>query len=168
MPRSFDIVNQSPASVEQVLTAFTRKEYWLQRHEAVQPGLSLESFFVDSDGTVTTRSIHRVGRELLPGVVARLIPGELEIVQTEEWRPQRDRRARGHVSVVAAMGLGSGVAQAWLAPDGSTGSVLQFAARVEVKIPLLGRKLEKTFGADLAEAIRMIGSFTTAWVAEHG
>jgi hypothetical protein len=62
-------------------------------------------------------------------------------------------------------GLGSGRAEAWLTPVGS-GSRLRFAATVQVKIPLVGRKLENSMGADLAENIPMIQRFTTAWITE--
>jgi hypothetical protein len=38
---------------------------------------------------------------------------------------------------------------------------------VEVKIPLVGGKLENSIGADLAEDIPAIQRFTTEWIAEH-
>jgi hypothetical protein len=61
--------------------------------------------------------------------------------------------------------LGSGRAEAWLTPVGR-GSRLRFAATVQVKIPLVGGKLENSIGADLAENIRVIQRFTTAWITE--
>ena len=63
-------------------------------------------------------------------------------------------------------GLGSGRAEAWLAPA-SNGSQLRYAVRVEVKIPLVGGKLEKSIGAGLAESIPAAQRFTTTWIAEH-
>jgi hypothetical protein len=47
------------------------------------------------------------------------------------------------------------------------GSRLRFAATVQVKIPLVGGKLENSIGADLAEDISAIQRFTTTWIAEH-
>jgi hypothetical protein len=47
------------------------------------------------------------------------------------------------------------------------GSRLRFAATVEVKLPLVGGKVENSIGAELAENIRAIQRFTTAWIAEH-
>ncbi len=47
------------------------------------------------------------------------------------------------------------------------GSQLRFAVRVEVKIPLVGGKLEKSIGANLAENIPAVLRFTTTWIAEH-
>jgi hypothetical protein len=56
--------------------------------------------------------------------------------------------------------------EAWLAPAGN-GSRMRFAATVQVKIPLVGGKVENSIGADLAENIPAIQRFTTAWIAEH-
>jgi Protein of unknown function (DUF2505) len=38
---------------------------------------------------------------------------------------------------------------------------------VQVKIPLVGGKLENSIGADLAENISAIQRFTTTWITEH-
>ena len=166
MSRSFDILTESSASVEQVHAAFSREDYWLARHAAFDATSTLDSLIVDADGTVTVRAIQHLGRQLLPGVVAKLIPGELKILHSETWRPVGDRRIRGQVSVSAPVGLGSGRADAWLAPAGN-GSQVRFAATVEVKIPLVGGKFENSIGANLAENITVIQRFTTTWIAEH-
>jgi len=39
--------------------------------------------------------------------------------------------------------------------------------RLEVKIPLLGGKLEKSIGANFVENIPVVQRFTTTWIAEH-
>jgi hypothetical protein len=166
MPRSFDILTESPASVEQVHAAFSREDYWLARHAAFDATSTLDSLTIDADGTVTVRATQHLGRQLLPGMVAKLVPGDLKILHSERWRPVGDHRVRGEVSISAPVGLGSGRAEAWLAPAGN-GSQLRFAATVEVKIPLVGGKVENSIGADLAENIPAIQRFTTAWIAEH-
>jgi hypothetical protein len=163
----FDILTESPASVEQVHAAFSREDYWLARHAVFDATSTLDSLIVDADGTVTVRAIQYLGRQLLPGVVVKLVPGDLKILHSETWRPVGDGRVRGQVSISAPVGLGSGRAEAWLAPAGN-GSQLRFAATVEVKIPLVGGKLENAIGADFAENIAAIQRFTTAWIAEHG
>ena len=60
------------------------------------------------------------------------------------------------------------------APDGHywadaevNGSQVRFVVRVEIKIPLLGGKLEKSMGAGLAENIPALQRFTSTWIAEH-
>ena len=113
--------------------------------------------------------IQHLGRQLLPGVVAKLVPGDLKILHNETWRPVGDRRVRGQVSVSAPGGFGSGRAEAWLTPVGSggTGSQVRCAATVEVNIPLVGGKLENSIGAELAENISAFHRFTAEWIAEH-
>ena len=87
-------------------------------------------------------------------------------MQSETWTPVGDGQVRGQVNISASPGLGSGRAEAWLEPSGS-GSRMRFLVRVEVKIPLLGRKFEKSMGANLAEGIPALQRFTTTWIAEH-
>ena len=53
MPRSFDVSFESPASVEQVHSAFSDEDYWLARFAAFGGDNTLDSLIVDSDGTVT-------------------------------------------------------------------------------------------------------------------
>jgi len=167
MSRSFDIFTESSASVEQIHAAFGREDYWLARIAADDAATTtLDSLIVDADGTVTVRATQRLGRQLLPGLVAKLVPGDLKILNCETWRPVGDRQVRGQVSVSASGGLGSGRAEAWLAPA-SNGSQLRYAVRVEVKIPLVGGKFEKSIGTGLAESIPAVQRFTTKWIAEH-
>ena len=166
MSRSFEISTESPASVEQIHAAFGREDYWLARLAAGDATTTLDSLIVDADGTVTVRATQHLVRQLLPGLVAKLVPGDLKILASETWRPVDDRQVRGQVSVSAPGGLGSGRAEAWLAPAGN-GSQLRSAVRVEVKIPLVGGKLEKSIGAGLAESIPAMLRFTTTWITEH-
>ena len=166
MSRSFDIVTESPASVEQIHAAFGREDYWLARIAAGDATTTLDSLIVDADGTVSVRATQHLGRQLLPGLLAKLVRGDLKIVHSETWRPNGNGQVLGQVSVSASGGLGSGRAQGWLAPAGN-GSQLRFAVKVEVKIPVMGGKLEKSIGANLAESIPAVQRFTTTWIAEH-
>ena len=166
MSRSFDVLTESPASVEQIHAAFGREDYWLARIAAGDATTTLDSLIVDPDGAVTVRATQHLGRRLLPGPVAKFIPGDLKILNCETWRPVGDRQVRGQVSVSASGGLGSGRAEVLLAPT-SNGSQLRYTVRVEVKIPLVGGKFEKSIGADLAKSIPEMQRFTATWIAKH-
>lgn len=166
MPRSFDVFTESPASVEQIHAAFAHEEYWLARTAVDGLATTLDSLIVDADGTVKVRITQHLGRQLLPGLVAKLIPGDLKFLHSETWSPVGDRQVRGQVNVSASAGLGSGHGEAWLAPA-SNGSQLRFAVRMEVKIPLVGGTLEKSIAAELTQNITDIQRFTTTWIAEH-
>lgn len=166
MSHSVDIYVESPASVDEIHAAFGREDYWLTRLAAGDAVTTLDSLTVGADGTVTMRATQHLGRQLLPGLVARLLPGDLKIAHRETWTPLGDGRVRGKVSVSASGGVGSGRGEAWLAPAGA-GSRMRFAVRVEVKVPLLGGKLEKSIGAGLTQNIPELQRFTTNWIAEH-
>lgn len=166
MPHSFDIWTESTASVEQIHAALGREDYWLTRLATSDATTTLDSLIVDADGTVAVRATQHLGRQLLPGVVAKRLPGDLKILHRETWRPVGDGQVRGQVSVSASGGFGSGRGEVWLAPAG-IGSQTRFAVRVEVKIPFLGGRLEKSIAAGLAENIPELQRFTTMWIAEH-
>ncbi|GBE64903.1 hypothetical protein MFM001_13650 [Mycobacterium sp. MFM001] len=167
MPRSFDISAESPASVEEIHAAFAREDYWRARMAAADATTTLDALVVDADGTVTVRVTQHVARQLLPGPVAKFVPGDLKIRHNETWAPVGDGQVRGQVIVSIPRGLGSGHAEAWLTPSGD-GSQLRFAVKVELKIPLVGGKFEKLIGESLAVSIPAVERFTTTWIAEHG
>ena len=166
MSRSFDILTRSPARVEQIHAAFGREDYWLARIAAGGAATTtLDSLVVDADSAVTVSVTQHLGRQLLPGLVAKFVPGDLKIMNCETWKPVGNRQVSGQVSISCGE-LGSGRAEVWLAPA-SDGSQLRYAWRVEVKIPLVGGKLEKSIGAGLAKSIPAVQRFTTMWIAEH-
>jgi|SRR6185437_3260212 hypothetical protein len=167
MSRSFDVLTESSASVEQIHAAFGREDYWLARIAAGAAATTLDSLVADADGTVTVRTTQHLGRQLLPGLIAKFVTGEVKIVQTETWRPDGQRQVRGQVSVSASGGWGSGHAETWLAPTEGGGSQLRATVLVEIKIPLVGGRLEKSIGSGLAEGIPEALGFTTTWINEN-
>lgn len=166
MPCSFDVSFESPASVDQVHSTFSDESYWLARLAAFGGGVTLDSFFVDSDGTVTVTTTQDLRHDALPGVVAKLYRGDLNILRNETWRPIGCRRVSGEISVDAAGAPGSGHGAALLAPLGN-GSQLKFTATVEFKVPLIGDKIERYIAGQFADGISEIQRFTTMWIASH-
>ena len=100
MPSSFDVVTESPASVEHIYAAYTRKDYWLARIEPGPALTTLDSLIVEDDGTVKVHVTQHIGRQLLPGPVGKLVPTELRMLHSETWRPDGDGQFRGHVRVL--------------------------------------------------------------------
>ena len=165
MPRSIDVVTESLASVEQINAAFCSEGYWLARL-AGDDSVRLDSLLVDAEGAVAVHITQHLGRHLLPGVVARAVHADLKLTYRETWQPDGDGHMHGKATVSAAGGLGSSRAQNSLVATG-TGSLLRSAVEVEVKIPLIGRKLEASIAAGLSESIPSTLRFTTSWIAEH-
>lgn len=165
MSRSFEIVTESAASVEAIHAAFSREDYWLARLGG-DPSSTLDSLIVDADGAVEVHITQHLGRQILPAPVANFIPGDLKLLYHETWRQTEDGHVQGNSHVSASGGLGSGRTDNWLTPTG-TASQLRAAGKVEVKIPLLGGKLEKSIAASLAKSIPATLRCTTTWIVEH-
>lgn len=166
MPHSFDVVAETPVSVQLIHAAFGREDYWHDRL-AGDAATTLDSLDVDADGSVAVRVTQHLGRQVLPAMVARAVPAELQLRYCETWRPVGDGSVRGTAEVSASGGLGSSRAENWLAPTGDA-SRLRSAVRVEVKIPLMGRQLEKMIANTLSNSIPEVLRFTTTWITAHG
>lgn len=166
MSRSFTGSAESTATVEGIHSAFGRKDYWRDRLATSDAATTLDSLELLTDGTVAVQYTLDVGRQLLPGSVARLLPNGMTMRYLETWTPD-DRVVQGQIGVTVSGGLGSCTADTWLEPTGH-GSQLRFAGRVKVKIPVVGGSLEKAIGADLAENIPSVLHFTTTWITENG
>jgi hypothetical protein len=165
MSRSFEIVAESAASVDQIHAAFSREDYWLDLL-AGDAGSTLDSLIVDTGGAVEVHITQHLGRQILPAPVASFVPGDLKLVYREKWRRTGDGHLHGNSHVSASGGLGSSRADNRLTPTG-TASQLRSAGKVEVKIPLVGGKLERSIGASLAKSIPATLRYTTTWIAEH-
>jgi hypothetical protein len=166
MPGSLDLVVEFPATVEQVHSAFSDEHYWVARLAAFGGSTRLHSLIVHADGTVTVATTQDLRRHALPRVVAKGVPGDLKILRKETWRPIGGRRVSGEIVVSAPGALGSGRADAVLAPT-QEGSQLRFTATMEVKVPLVGGRIERYIGGQLAEQIHAMQRFTTAWISKN-
>jgi len=167
MPRSFDFSVESPASVEQIHSAFSEEDYWLARLAAFGGGIGkLDSLMIGTDGSVSVVIIQDVRHEGLPKLVAKFYPREWRVVQNETWSPIGGGLVRGEVSITSHGAPGSGFGTALLAPA-QNGSRLKCTATVEFKVPLVGGKVESLIGRQLAKQFSVIQRFTHEWVTEH-
>lgn len=166
MPRSFRGLAESPAAVSEIHAAFRQEAYWLDRLASGDAVTTMDSLVVDESGAVAVRYTQHLGRRVLPGAVARLVPGDLRMDYTETWSPVEGGRADGRIAVAVSGNLGSCRATTWLEPDGA-GSRLRFEGTVKVGIPLVGGNLEKAVSADLAANVPSVLGFTTTWVVRH-
>ncbi|MFZ1161605.1 DUF2505 domain-containing protein [Mycobacterium sp.] len=165
MPRSFDVSVDSPASVDQVHAAFSTEEYWLARIGNLKGSTSLESLVVDDDQTVRVTTTQDLGRDLLPGIVAKFYRRDLSVRHTETWTPSGDQ-LRGAITVVVSGAPGSGSADASVAPT-PNGSLLSLSGTVEFRVPLVGGTVESFIAREFAHGIPDVQDFTAKWVTEH-
>lgn len=166
MPRSLEVSFESPATVEEVQAAFGNRHYWLDRLAAFGGAKSLDSLDIDADGTVTVVVIEDLRRGALPGMLAKLYRGDLNVRSTELWSPVGDGRVRGEIGVAVVGAPGSGAGTAVLAPW-RNGSQLSLSATVEFNVPLVGGKIESYVAGQFAEGFADIHRFTDNWIAER-
>jgi Protein of unknown function (DUF2505) len=166
MPRSFDMAAEYEASVEQVHRAFSDRTYWLERlADSGADQATLDSMTVSDGIDVVTTQVLR--RDRLPGIVTQFHPGDLSIVREERWSPVRDGKATATVTGGIPGAPVSLSGNAVLAPADNGGSRLEFTATIEVRIPLVGGKVENFIGGQLVELLIGEQRFTTAWITEN-
>ena len=158
-------------SVEKVYRAFSNQTYWHERlADSGADRATLDSLEVGKHGRgggIFIKTTQVLRRDRLPGVVTQFHPGDLAIVREETWSPVSGGKATATVTGVipgAPVTLsGTGV----LAPGENGGSRLEFTVAVEVRIPLLGGKVENLIGGQLVELLIAEQRFTTAWIREN-
>lgn len=150
---------------EQVHAAFCDEQYWLARLAASgADGWSLDSFRVGSDGGVDVVTSQVLRADRLPGVVHQFHHGDLEIRRAETWTGLSGESAQASVasSIVRAPVSLNGDANLSAIAGGTR---LTFQATVEVRIPLVGGKMEKFIGNQLINLLNDEQQFTTRWIA---
>lgn len=168
MPRSFDLSADYDGSVDEVHRAFTDEEYWRARLAGSGVDVAtLESMRVGAEDAVEVVTLQVIRSDKLPGMVTQLHSGDLCIRREETWGPVTGGAATGSVvgSIVDAPVNLTGTAA--LEPIGETGGTrLTFRATVQVRVPIIGGKLENIIGTRLAELIAAEQRFTTEWIAK--
>jgi Protein of unknown function (DUF2505) len=168
MPRSFDLSADYDGSVDDVHRAFTDANYWRARLAGSGVDVAtLESLRVGDEDTVEVVTLQVIRSDKLPGMVTQLHSGDLRIRREETWGPVTGGAATGSVagSIVDAPVNLAGTAV--LEPIEETGGArLTFRATVQVRVPIIGGKLENIIGAQLVELIAAEQRFTTEWITK--
>jgi hypothetical protein len=167
MPRSFDMAADYGGSVDQVFRAFSDEQYWLARLAGSGADkTTLDAMEPTANGGVDVLTTQTLRAERLPAVVTQFHHGDLSFVREETWGPIVEGRTEAVVkgSIPGAPATLHGTAV--LTPSGS-GARLEFRATVEVRIPLVGGKVENFIGSQLADLLSAEQRFTTEWIREH-
>lgn len=160
-----------PTSVEQVYRALSDERYWQARlADSGADEATLERLVVTGDGidVVTTQVLaaHR-----LPRLVTQFHRGDLVIRREETWTPLAGTRATADIAGSIAAAPVSLTGNAELSPEKAESpekntARLAFRAEVEVRVPLVGRKLENFISNQLVDLLSAEQRFTTGWIAE--
>jgi Protein of unknown function (DUF2505) len=169
MPRSFDVSADYHGSVEKIYRAFTDADYWLGRLEFSSVDESkLESMRVGGesgdDGTIDVVTLQVMHRRNLPGVVTQVHRGDLCVRREETWSALIDGTTTASIRGLILDSPVSVTGTAVLSSTASGSAKLNVEMSVHVRIPLIGGKLEKLIGAQLATLVSEEQRFTSMWL----
>lgn len=167
MPRPFDVRTDSPASVEQIHRAFGDEAYWHARIDEFGGGATtLDYLTVDPAGAVDVATTQDLRNNLLPGPLAKALRGDVQVVRAETWRRGGDT-VHGEVTITASGVPGSGVGTAVLQPVPG-GSRLTLAGTLEIRIPLVGGRIEQAIADQIVAELPQLQRFTSDWISQNG
>jgi hypothetical protein len=168
MPRSFDLAADYEGTVEQVHRALSDERYWLARlADSGADDATLDGMVVGDDGTIDVTTTQTLRADRLPGVVAQFHRGDLSIQREETWTGVQDGKATATVTGSIPGAPVTLTGSALLLPGAAGGSRLELKATVEVRVPLVGGKIENFIGNGLVDLIIAEQRFTTVWIAEN-
>lgn len=160
-------------NVEQVHAAFSDEQYWLARlADSGADHATLDAIRVGgpdgTDGSVEIVTTQVLRADRLPGVVTQFHRGDLLIRREENWGPVAGGTANATILGAIADAPVALSGAAVLVPLSAVGGArLKFRATVEVRIPLVGGKVENFIGHQLVELLIAEQRFTTVWIDQH-
>ena len=172
MPRSFDMSTDYGVTVEEVLRAFSDEEYWLARlADSGADDTTLDSMQLGgpsgTDGSIDVITTQVLRSDRLPGIITQFHRGDLRIRREEKWEPVTNGSATATITGSILDAPASLTGTAGLEPVAETGGArMKLRATVEVRIPLVGGKLENFIGNQLVELLIAEQRFTTTWIGE--
>jgi Protein of unknown function (DUF2505) len=172
MPRSFDMSTDYGVTVEEVLRAFSDEEYWLARlADSGADDTTLDSMQLGgpsgTDGSIDVITTQVLRSDRLPGLITQFHRGDLRIRREEKWEPVTNGSATAAITGSILDAPASLTGTAVLEPVTETGGArMKLRATVEVRIPLVGGKLENFIGNQLVELLIAEQRFTTTWIGE--
>jgi len=166
MPRSFDLAAEYGGTVEQVHQALSDERYWLARlADSGADDATLDSMSVGDDGSIDVATTQVLRADRLPAVVTQFHRGDLAIHREEIWTPVSDGQATATVGGSIHGAPVSLTGTATLAPGAGGGARLQLKVTVEVRVPLVGGKIESFIGNGLVDLMIAEQRFTTEWIS---
>lgn len=159
-------------SVEDVHRAFYEADYWTARlAETPVDVATIESMRLGGasgdDGTIEVITVQTVRSHNLPALVTQLHRGDLSVRREEIWTPVIDGIATASIAgsiVGAPVNLwGTGV----LSPKETGGSRMSAQITIQVRVPIIGGKLERLIGTQLRQLVAIEQRFTTLWIADN-
>jgi hypothetical protein len=166
MARSIDYRSPLAFPAEKVFAAMSDEEYLRARlRELGGPGSELLEHEATPEG-VRYRLKQGLSERDLPPVVSKVMNGDLAIQRLETLRRTAPGSYTGDVDVKIAGAPASAAGTMTLTDDGN-GSLFAVRADVEVKVPLIGGKIEEIVAEQVRRLLEAETDFTADWLRSH-
>jgi hypothetical protein len=141
--------------------ALVSEQYWKDRMAEVGgPDARLVKF--ESNGGTDIDMVQTVDQKYLPEFVTKIRPGNLEIHRSEKWGGLTGDTATG-TFVADVQGAPAKISGTTTLHVDGTGSSLTVHGEVEVRIPLLGGRVEEMIAEQLQRLMGKEDGFTQEW-----
>jgi hypothetical protein len=173
MPRPIRYRSRSENSAQRVFEALSDRAY-LEARQAELGGKGAALLKFDTGGSPPDQAEYTVrqgvGREDLPAAIQKVLSGDLVIERTENWRKTADGRYEGTIdaNVVGAPGRITGTMRLFDLDDiggGRAGSEFALDGEAQVKIPLVGGKVEAVIAEQVQKLVGKETQFALDWLA---
>jgi uncharacterized protein DUF2505 len=166
MARSIDYRSTLAFPAEKVFATMTDKEYLRARlREIGGPGSELLEHEASPE-SARYRLKQGLKESDLPPVVGKVLQGDLSIQRTESLRRTGPGMYGGDVDVAIA-GVPASASGTMRLADRGAGSEFEVHATVEVRVPLIGGKIEEIIAGQVRRLLEAETGFTVRWLASH-
>ncbi|NHU44875.1 DUF2505 domain-containing protein [Rhodococcus sp. A14] len=139
MAKSFEYSEQIAYPLDRVHATVTDRAFWQHRFEEAPGKLTLDDS--RGPGTLTATMRDTIGASSLPGLVRKVVSGELRVERADEWGALDGDRADGRISG-SSTGIPVKIECTSVLRASVDVTVLDVAGSVHVKIPLVGGQIE--------------------------
>lgn len=157
-----------PHNAEAVVTAYTDKKF--HEHLATKVGSELKSFEAteNSDGGYTIVTEQAMSVDKLPDIAKKVFKGTVNVTITDTWSAadsSGSRRADTTVDVAGAPVTGTATQNLHARSDHETQATVR--GDVEVKVPLIGKKLKSAAEPYIAKFIELQATEVSRFIEQN-
>lgn len=165
MSRSFTVAVPYASPPAVVHQALTDERLWQSRF-AEAPNAKLETSSPDGPGTLSITMSEQIGPNALPGLVKKVVRGDLGLTRTDVWGPLENDVAHGTFSGEST-GITGAFAGTITLRAAQEGSVVEFAGKFDVKVRLVGGAIEAFAEQAYSKLLRSERKYAEKWIAEQ-
>ncbi|TLP98111.1 DUF2505 domain-containing protein [Nesterenkonia salmonea] len=158
-----------PHSVENIVQAYTTEEF--HKHLASKVGSELKSFDVTraDDGSVVISSVQAMGSEKLPELARKVMKGTVTVNITDTWgAPDAGGSRRSDTLVNVANAPVKAIASQNLHSRSESETLATVRGDVDVKVPLIGKKLKAQAEPYMAKFIELQAKEVSRFIESQG